>query len=267
MSPHPAILPDFPRPLLFAHRGLSSRFPENTLAAFKAAKDRGVPGIELDVHLAQGGRLLVFHDDTTRRIPGGLVHQVETADFDVLRSLDIGAWKGPQFSGQTMPLLDEVLEELGKDMYFDIEIKSRTIKDDGLEARLAACLKAHAMKQRCIVSSFNPFSLRRFKTLESGIPTALIWTDRTELHWFLRRGEGRLIAGVDILKPERHLAPRIFAPRILAPLQLRRALPVLPWTVDQADEGASLLELGALGLISNDPEIHIPATSARMQKL
>ncbi|TXT50899.1 MAG: glycerophosphoryl diester phosphodiesterase [Spirochaetes bacterium] len=148
MATHPPILSDFPRPFLFAHRGLSSQYPENTIAAFKAAKDRGVPGIELDVHLVQGGRLLVFHDDTTQRIPGGLVRQIETENFDALRDLDIGAWKGPQFAGQIMPLLEEVLEELGKDMYFDIEIKSRTTGDRGLESRLAACLSRHAMKRR-----------------------------------------------------------------------------------------------------------------------
>ena len=77
------------------------------------------------------------------------------------------------------------------------------------------------------------------------------------------------MAGVDILKPERHLALRILARLRNAKVRAaaRRSLPVLPWTVDQADEGASLLELGALGLISNDPGIHIPATRTRMQKL
>ena len=58
-------LPDAPRPLAFAHRGLSSLYPENTMAAYRAARDAGIPGIELDVHLTADKKLVVFHDDTT----------------------------------------------------------------------------------------------------------------------------------------------------------------------------------------------------------
>lgn len=63
-----AILPGFPRPLVFAHRGLSSLYPENSMVAFRAARDAGVPGVELDIHLSRDRRLVVFHDDTTGRI-------------------------------------------------------------------------------------------------------------------------------------------------------------------------------------------------------
>ena len=48
-------LPDAPRPLAFAHRGLSSLYPENTMAAYRAAREAGIPGIELDVHLTRDG--------------------------------------------------------------------------------------------------------------------------------------------------------------------------------------------------------------------
>ncbi len=270
VAPRLSVLPDYPKPLLFAHRGLSSRYPENSLAAFKAARDRGIPGIELDVHLTADGRLAVFHDDDTGRIPGpgpkGEILRIESQEWDRLRSLDIGAWKGAHFKGQAMPVLDEVFEELGGSLYFDIEIKSRTVEDRGLERLLASTLRRHSMASRCIVSSFNPFSLRRFKKIEAGIPAALIWTNRPELHWFLRRGEGRLVAAVDALKPERHLAQPILAGRApSASSQARK--PVIAWTVDSAEEGERLLGLGALGLVSNDPEIHLSAARSMTQRL
>ena len=47
---------------LVAHRGHSEKFPENTLAAFKAARDLGADAIELDVHLTQDGQLVIHHD-------------------------------------------------------------------------------------------------------------------------------------------------------------------------------------------------------------
>lgn len=62
-----ALFPEIARPLLFAHRGLSSIAPENTMAAFKLARDMGMPGIEFDVHLTKDGKLAVIHDHSTAR--------------------------------------------------------------------------------------------------------------------------------------------------------------------------------------------------------
>ena len=253
-----AILPGFARPLVFAHRGLSSLYPENSMAAFGAAKEAGIPGIELDIHLTTDRRLVVFHDDTTNRIVSGATRDldfgagsnglsIEASDYALLAGLDIGTWKDPSFASQRMPLLETVLEALGAAMYFDIEIKSRSLKDSGLEALLADLLKRHGMKDRCIVSSFNPLSLRRFKALLPEVPTAIIWSRSEELYWYLRRGEGRWIAAADLLKPEHGLVSgsRLFQ-------SLRR--PILPWTVDTEKDEARVLAAGAIGIISNKPQ-------------
>ena len=56
----------------FAHRGYFDNrtdAPENSLKAFKAAVDRGY-GIEMDIHLASDGEVVVFHDDTLARMCG-----------------------------------------------------------------------------------------------------------------------------------------------------------------------------------------------------
>jgi glycerophosphoryl diester phosphodiesterase len=244
------LLPDFARPLLFAHRGLSAEYPENTMAAFRAARDRGIPGIELDIHMSQDGKLVVFHDDTTLRIqgvadPGTPALKIETSTYDCLSRVDIGSWKGREYSSERMPLLDDVFEECGSSQYFDIEIKSRDAMDNGLESLLCACLERWDMRGRCLVSSFNPFSLRRFKRLCPTVPTAIIWTDREELYWFLRRGEGRWIGSVDVLKPEHHL---------VRSKHQRFGRPILPWTVDSIDESKRLIGAGVVGLISNSPQ-------------
>lgn len=244
------ILPDFPRPLVFAHRGLSSIRPENTFSSFQAAREAGIPGIELDVHLTADGRLAVFHDDTTGRITGegaGKGLGLETTDYPSLTALDLGSWKGPEFAGQRMLLLEEVFEEFGRDLYIDIEIKSRTTADRGLEALIVAAIRKAKMEGRCLVSSFNPFSLRRFKALCPTVPTAIIWSDSAELYWFLRKGEGRWIGGVDALKPESVL---VRDGRLAG--AWRR--PILPWTVDSEAEAGRILAAGALGIISNRPQ-------------
>ena len=55
-------MPDPARPLVIAHRGASAELPENTLPAFERAIELGADFVELDVHAARDGRLLVTHD-------------------------------------------------------------------------------------------------------------------------------------------------------------------------------------------------------------
>jgi glycerophosphoryl diester phosphodiesterase len=235
------LFPGIDRPLVFAHRGLSAAYPENTMKAFKAARDAGIPGIEFDIHLTADGKLAVFHDDTTKRIGGSdkefLV--IEASTWDTLSAVDVG--------GERMPLLDEVFAEFRTGLLYDIEIKSRTIDDKGLERLLADTIDRFGLRGNCLVSSFNPFALRRFKRIRPGIPTAIIWSRSKELYWFLRRGEGRWIAGTDALKPQ----SVIFGgsrPRAAG------RIPVLPWVVDDDAEAARVLAAGASGIISNMPE-------------
>ena len=52
---------------IFAHRGYSGKYPENTILAFKKALDIGVDGIELDVHKTKDGKLVVIHDENIKR--------------------------------------------------------------------------------------------------------------------------------------------------------------------------------------------------------
>ena len=54
----------------YAHRGLhGNEIPENSLKAFKAAKDNNY-GMELDVQLSKDGKVMVFHDSNLLRMTG-----------------------------------------------------------------------------------------------------------------------------------------------------------------------------------------------------
>ena len=56
---------------VFAHRGFSGRYPENTMLAFEKAVELGVDGIELDVHLSKDGELVIIHDEKVDRTCNG----------------------------------------------------------------------------------------------------------------------------------------------------------------------------------------------------
>jgi glycerophosphoryl diester phosphodiesterase len=250
MAKRLALLPGHARPLLFAHRGLSSEAPENTMAAFKSAKDHGIPGIELDVHLSADDQVVVIHDGTTARTSPGSSMIVAQSNREALKTLDVGAWKDPKFSGERIPLLSELFEEHGADFYFDIELKNRDNTDGHLEALLARLLDDFRMEaDRVVVSSFNPLMLAKFKATCPRIPTAIIYCADDDVPWYLRRGEGRWIAGADFLKPEYLIPTR-------TGMAIGRAIggrPVLPWTVDEPAIARKMIALGCEGVISNTP--------------
>jgi glycerophosphoryl diester phosphodiesterase len=56
--------------IVIAHRGFSSRYPENTLVAIRAAMRLGVDMVEIDVQQTRDGKLVVFHDYRLDRIYG-----------------------------------------------------------------------------------------------------------------------------------------------------------------------------------------------------
>ena len=56
---------------VFAHRGFSGKYPENTMLAFEKAVEVGADGIELDVHLSADGELVIIHDELVDRTTDG----------------------------------------------------------------------------------------------------------------------------------------------------------------------------------------------------
>jgi glycerophosphoryl diester phosphodiesterase len=248
------LFPGIARPLLFAHRGLSSIAPENTMAAFKMARDLGIPGVELDVHLTSDGKLAVIHDHSTARV-SGVALEIERSAWKELSGLDIGSWKGGEWKGERIIELSALFEEFGDSLYYDVELKSSISSDYGLEAAVAACLRdafesKAGLTGRILVSSFNPMALARFKYLSPAIPTAIIWSGSGDVPAYLRHGEGRWIGKVDVLKPDRKKVTPLSSFRWR---KLER-YPVLPWTVDAPAEAARLLSLGCEGVISNKPQ-------------
>ena len=62
---------------IFAHRGYSGNYPENTMLAFKKAIECGVDGIELDVQLTKDGEVVIIHDETIDRTTNGKGYVVD----------------------------------------------------------------------------------------------------------------------------------------------------------------------------------------------
>ncbi len=104
---------------LVAHRGChdSGRTThENTLAAFEAACEAGIWGIEFDVQWTRDQVPVVIHDADTSRLPGSAMVEIGHTDFDQLRECC-----------PLVPSLDEVVAGFGRRIHLMIELKSETM--------------------------------------------------------------------------------------------------------------------------------------------
>jgi len=227
------------QPLVIAHRGASADAPENTLAAFALALEQAADGIELDVQLSADGWPVIIHDDTVDRTSNGsgLVSQMTVAK---LQALDLGL-------GQTVPTLDELFEAFGPTLLYNVELKSdgllRTgLRDTGLEAAVADRIEAHHLENHVLVSSFDPFCVRRVRRhLSRTTPVAILRESRA------MQIAHRLVAA-EADHPDHQLVDEAYM--IWAK---KRHLRVNVWTVDDAAEAQRLVNLGVHGIITNKP--------------
>ena len=110
--------------LIISHRGASADAPENTLAAFNLAWERGADGIEGDFYLSKDGEIVCIHDSSTKRLTGGKVDlSIANTTLADLRKLDVGSWKDPKYAGERIPTLKEVLATIPAGKRIFIEIK------------------------------------------------------------------------------------------------------------------------------------------------
>ena len=162
------------RPLIIAHRGASNLAPENTLASFRLAKELGADGVECDVQLTKDHKLVIAHDFFTDAHTG-VKGDIYDMTFDELRQLDFGKWKSPEYEGEKIPTIEEVLD-IGKDMkMMHIELKPYLDRDaDFPERVIDAVVNAH-MEDKVILTSFQYGLLGRVKEIRPEIRTAALF--------------------------------------------------------------------------------------------
>ncbi|WP_353979095.1 glycerophosphodiester phosphodiesterase family protein [Salinicola endophyticus] len=155
-------------PRYIAHRGLSARAPENTLAAVQAAHAAGCRWVELDVQLLGDGTPVLWHDAGVKRCSNG---RGKLFRFDAASAarLDVGAWFGEQFRGERMATLEAMLALLKRlDMGLNLELKVTRGRNaiELVKAALPPTLEALA-PEKLIVSSFDRHALTAARALES----------------------------------------------------------------------------------------------------
>ena len=159
----------------FAHRGASSDYPENTLLAFEEGIKCGASGIELDVQKTKDNKIVVIHDEEVERTfkGKGLVKDFTLRELKELQTRR-ALFEGVQGTG--IPTLEEVLNLIrNSDVILNIELKTDMIHYAGIEQDVINMIEDYEMKERVIISSFNPDSIKLCKQIDGEIKTGLLY--------------------------------------------------------------------------------------------
>jgi len=229
---------------IFAHRGVSAHYPENTMAAFTAASKLPITGIELDVHLTADRELVVIHDETIDRTSNGSGY-VKDYTLQELRAYDYGSWFSSKFEDESIPTLGDVLELFaGTNHRINIELKTDVFPYDGIEALVIREVAAYQMTERVIISSFNHESIQiisqRAPYIEKAALFAEILVDFT--------GYTAQIPADAI-----HVSlPTAFRKSVRE--ALNEGATVRVYTVNDVENAKQLQQLGVQGIFTDDPE-------------
>ena len=204
---------------IIGHRGVAG-LPENTIASFERAIEMGVDAIELDVRQSADGQLVVVHDSVVGE------RSVQSTPYEQLRI-------APE--GFEIPLLEEVLERIGKRVFLDIEFKHA-----GFEAQAVELIRKYAAPSQVMVSAFDTKTLEAVDNLFPELQIGYIY-NRTQDE------ESRHNCPVDVVIPQFRLASRQLIDEVH-----EEGLKVWAWTVN--DEIKRLLALGVDGLITDHPD-------------
>ena len=233
------------RTLVIAHRGFSGRAPENTVAAISEAIAIGADMAEIDVTLTADNRVVVIHDETLQRTTNGSGNVAEH-DFDEIRSLDAGSWFAPQFAGEKVPTLGEVLDLVKGQILLNVEIKSEAV-GRGISDKVAAAIKERGMTDQVIVSSFSPTALEQMRAVAPEIRTAVLYNKE------LQRGQDP----VEIVRGLGASAFNIRGSRLKAKM-LRscreQRIPVGVYTVDKPRKMKQWVKKGIDAIFTNHPD-------------
>lgn len=155
---------------VYAHRGYSGRYPENTMLAFQKAAETGCDGIELDVQLTKDGNVVVIHDEAVDRTTDGS-GLVKDFTLEELKRLDAGAVKGGRFGVCPIPSFEEYCEWVSRqELVTNVEIKTGVYYYEDIEEKTLEIIKKYGLEKKVIFSSFNHLSLERLKALAPDIP-------------------------------------------------------------------------------------------------
>ncbi|MCM3743756.1 glycerophosphodiester phosphodiesterase [Sporosarcina luteola] len=229
---------------IFAHRGASGDFPENTFAAFMEAARLPVFGVEFDVHMTADGELVVIHDELIDRTSDGTGY-VKDMSLAELKKHDFGNWFSPDFQGETIPTLADVLDVFDSTHHkLNIEIKSDIFPYEGMVKKVLDVIESRQLESRVIISSFDHSAIQAVAKLNPRVETAALFMEV-------------LVNPLDYLRKIPADALHLLFPaalRLSMAEVITSGMPVRTFTVNDETHAKTLKQAGVQAIFTDYPE-------------
>lgn len=232
---------------IFAHRGFSGYYPENTMLAFqKVAEETVADGIELDIQLTKDGEIVIMHDEMLDRTTNGS-GWLKDHTLEELKMLSVGVNVKGFFPRQTIPTLREYFTWLKTTkLITNIELKTSYFEYEGIEEKLIAMVKEFGLEDQIWYSSFNHYTVARIKKLMPEAKCGLL-TDT----WLMNIGEYAASLGAASVNARTYFCAK---EGVAADLHAHN-IALQAWTPNDAEMMQELVDAGVDVLITNYPDI------------
>lgn len=229
---------------IFAHRGFSGKYPENTMLAFQKAVEIGVDGIELDVHLTKDNELVIIHDEDIKRTCDG-EGLVKDMTLEQLRKFDASATFKGVYGFCGIPTLREYFE-LVKDtpIITNIELKTGVYEYPTIEKRVIDMVREFSLEEKIIFSSFNHFTVKRCEDLAPEIKRGFLTGD-----WLYDFGKYTKERNVQCCHPWHVTLSKENVEEMHS-----QGREINTWTVNEYEDIERLAAMGVDSLIGNFPD-------------
>ncbi len=234
-------------PKIIGHRGVAAYAPENTIEGIHTAADMAVEWVELDVKITKDQVPMIFHDDTLDRTTNGS-GLVANLTFEEIRNFECGSWFSDSFAGIRIPTLEEALEAvIDRGLGLNLEIKPCPGRErETAEAALDVLSQIWDDHDRLLISSFSLVSMETALIMAQDWPRALLigadWPENiAEVHDFLELS----CVNVNAKTVQREQTEQV----------MDMGLPILAYTVNDAEEARRLLRWGIDGVFSDAPDM------------
>lgn len=229
---------------IIGHRGFKRLYPENTMLSFKAAAPFA-DGVECDVHWTKDQVPVVIHDPDVDRTTNG-TGRVLDYTWEELSELDAGKSFAPEFAGEKIPSLSELLTWIeGTNLTLHLELKEQAGMDASLFVKsIVEKLTESSLIQQTIISTFYHPYIREVKKQEPLLETALL----TKTPFRRGRSYAKKVAADGI-----HIRHGVQASMYYGPWY-RQGLRVRAYNVKREQDYKRCLRSGVTGIITDDPQ-------------
>lgn len=250
---------DCKRPLVMGHRGDPTSAAENTIASIASAVELGVDVVEIDIRMTKDDNLVLFHDETMKRLTGidKPIEAMDSKEIQQIRLDSLPSHDEQNNAGNAdtyrIPFLDEIFTVFPRTK-FNIDIKSVAPIAPEIVADLIA---QYEKENEVIVASFHSEQISRFREI---CPSVITSAHPGEVYRFLFGSKLRLLSLLvrnpeyDVLQvPPQQGHITVVDKRFLAEAH-KRDIEVHVWTINEEPEMERLTMLGVDGIFTDYPE-------------